>query len=282
MIKLPTPRLGLFVLASTVCLGLSVLRAADHADSPTAANDASGDLNDVFFFLDPNDNTRVILAMTTRGFLVPSEAVNMGIFDPKIIYRFNLEGTGDATADATISVTFGPRTSSSVAQTATVRMVQGSNTVFQFNAPATNPTLNPTPPTRVVTTDANSGVSFFAGEVDDPFTFDIPAFSRFVASVLAGAPDGSHFNRGRDSFAGYNTMSIALSLPRALLPQANNVVGVYGTTLRADVSALVGNLSTRGKVEAGENVLITGVIVTGTASKRVIVRGIGPASPRKG
>jgi hypothetical protein len=67
----------LFALYGVIFLSFHNARAADHGDSPTASNDASADINDVFFFLDPNDNGRVILCMTTRGFLVPSEAVNM-------------------------------------------------------------------------------------------------------------------------------------------------------------------------------------------------------------
>jgi Domain of unknown function (DUF4331) len=256
------------------------VRAADHGDSPTASNDPSADINDVFLFLDPNDNSRVVMEMTTRGFLVPSEAVNMGIFDPKLVYRLIIEETGDVIPDARIDVTFAPRTTTSAGQMATVKMTQGANTVFQFSAPATNPTLNPTPPAQVVTTDPSSGVSFFAGEVDDPFFFDIPAFSRFVAAVRAGTPNpAAAFTRGRDSFAGYNTMAFALSIPKALLPSANGVIGVEGLTLRVDpqFGAALGNLATRGPVEGGSKVLIGGLIVSGTDSKRVIIRGIGPS-----
>ena len=159
-------------------------------------------------------------------------------------------------------------------------MVRGANTVFDFVAPATNPSLSSTAsPTFVVTTDAASGVKFFAGEVDDPFFFDIPAFSRFVASVLAGTPDPTLFNRARDSFAGYNTMAFSLSIPKTLLPSFTNVTGLAAQTLRPDLRAVtnLGNLSTRGRVTQGENVLIGGMIVTGSMTKRVIIRAIGPS-----
>ena len=272
----------LLLLLAAIGLNATTVRAADHGDAPNASNDQSADINDVYFFLDPTDNNKVILAMTTRGFIVPSEAVNFGIFDPKVVYRFLIEGTGDTVPDATIDVTYSPRVSNTAGQNATVKFIQGGNTVFQFTAPATAPATTPTSPARIVTTDPASGVGFFGGLVDDPFTFDIVGFNRFVASVLAGTPDGSHLNRGRDSFAGYNTMVTALSIPKTRLPNANNVIGVYGTTLRADVDGLVGNLSTRGEVEGGENVLIAGVIITGTAPKRVLIRGIGPSLGAKG
>ena len=259
---------------------IQTVRAADHGDAPNASNNASADLNDVFFFLDPNDNNRVVIEMTVRGFIVPSEAVNMGIFDSKLIYRFLVEGTGDAVADANIDVTFTPRTTNTSAQLATVRMTQGATKVFEFTAPATNPSLNATPPAQVVTTDSASGVSFFAGEVDDPFFFDIPAFSRFVAAVRAGTPNpAAAFIRGRDSFAGYNTMSIALSIPKVLLPNANNVIGVAGATIKADpLPSQARNLSTRGSVEGGLKVLIGGLIISGNGPKKVLIRGIGPSS----
>src|SRR5207302_1617492 len=61
----------------------------------------------------------------------------------------------------------------------------------------------------------------------------IPAFNRFTASVLAGAPDISFLSRGRDTFAGYNIQMIVLSVPAALLKgSAGNVIGVSATTLR--------------------------------------------------
>jgi hypothetical protein len=41
--------------------------------------------------------------------------------------------------------------------------------------------------------------------------------------------------------------------------------------------SVVGNISTRLRVETGDNVLIGGFIVTGTQPKRVIVRAIGPS-----
>jgi hypothetical protein len=188
--------------------------AADHGDGPGVAVDRSADLNDAFLFLDPNDNSRVILAVTVNGFIVPSEAVNFGVFDHNLRYRFELEANGDPIPDGFIDVFFSEKvTSGSNPQTATIK-----STLFKsFTAKTTNPTLNPTPPDPVITTDQDTGIQFFAGLVDDPFFFDIPAFNRFVASVQAGQPNPGFFNRGRDSFAGYNTLSIAMSIPVSLL-----------------------------------------------------------------
>lgn len=259
-------------------LAPALVRAADHGDSPSSSNNASADLGDLFLFLDPNDNNRVVLEVTVRGFIVPGEAVNMAVFDPDVTYQLGIESTGDAEPDAAITVNFSPKTSTS-AQVATVRMFNGESKVFEFSAPATAASLAGTAPTQVVTTDSASGVSFYAGEVDDPFFFDIPAFGAFIASVRAGSPDPTLFNRGRDTFAGYNIMSIALNMPKALLPNAQNVVGVEAQTFRADKHpvTLLANLSARGKVGTSGEELIGGVIISGTSLKRAIVRAIGPS-----
>lgn len=255
--------------------------AADHGDSPSSSNNAAADLGDLYFFLDPGDNNRLVIECTVRGFIVPGEAVNMAIFDPDVIYRFGLEETGDTAPDAFIDVTFSPK-SSTGGQIATVRMTRGSTTIFQFSAPATVSTVSPAPPAPVITT--TGGVSFFAGETDDPFFFDIPAFGRFVASVRAGSPDPSTFKRGRDTFAGYNIMTIALSFPKSMLNSSNGIVGAEALTFRADQHPLTlfANMSTRGRVAADPDVLIGGLIVTGTQVKRVGLRGIGPSLKSKG
>lgn len=202
--------------------------AADHADSPLVSNDRGSDLGDTYLFVDPTDSTKVVIAMTVQGFIVPGEAVNFVGFDPNVRYRFELETTGDARADKFIDVRFSPRTAANAPQTATVTLPNNRS----FTAPTTVPTLATTPPPFVVTPDSASGADFFAGEVDDPFFFDIPAFSRFRASVLAGAPDPTQFERGRDTFAGYNTMAIAVRVPVALLGLAGTTLGVNSVAQR--------------------------------------------------
>lgn len=226
-------RFGCAILAAGALLPSAPLRAADHGDGPVASNDQAADLGDVFAFVDPNDFGRVVVAMTTRGFIVPSEAGNFGIFDPTLVYRFDLETTGDAVPDGSITVTFSPRTSGSVAQTATVTVkYNASATPVVFTAPCTNPSLADVAPAQVVTEDQASGIRFFAGPTDDPFFFDIVGFNRFVASVLAGSPNLANFNRARDSFAGYNCMSIAISLNKRRFRAAGGVLGVSAATLR--------------------------------------------------
>lgn len=206
------------------------IHAADHAESTSVGADTNADIADTFAFLDPNDNSRVILAVDVAGFIVPSEMLNLGFFSPEVVYQLQVENTGDATPDLFINVTFSPQTSRSTPQTATINFSNGTT----FTAPTTLPTFNPAPNPFVVTTDPTSQVKFFAGLTDDPFFFDIVGFNRFVSSIQTGSPDPTRLQRARDSFAGYNVHMIALSVPASLIRgnPGNNVIGVNGVTLK--------------------------------------------------
>ena len=228
--------LGLTAALAALLLWASGARAADHGDAPIAGAHRSTDIADVYAFLDPNDNTRLVIVFNVGGFIVPGEAANFGFFDPALRFRLELETTGDARPDMDIEYRFEPRTgAASAPQRVTVELPSGR----RFQAMTTASTTGPTPNPQVITEDRKSGARFFAGLVDDPFFFDIPAFGAFVSSVRAGTPNPALLQRGRDSFAGYNCMSMALSLPLSQLklrPTKGNrngtVVGVAGIVER--------------------------------------------------
>jgi hypothetical protein len=241
-----TSRCALGLLAA-ITLGPVTARSADHAEAPLVESDQAADIADVYTFLDPNDNSKVILAFDVHGFIVPGENGNLSGFDHDVLFRFNIENTGDATPDKYIYVNFDAQTSRSLPQTAYISIPANKDEKNPFKksnkkdgsinltAPTTvSSATSPTAATPVVTTDAATGISFFAGLTDDPFFFDVPAFNRFVGSVLGGSPDVSLLSRGRDTFAGYNVQMIALSVPVSLLkgPASNNIIGVSATTLR--------------------------------------------------
>ena len=215
-------------------LATASARAADHGDAPNIDNDSGADIADVFAFLDPNDNTRVIIIGTVHGFIVPGEAGNFAAFDPLVRYRFEIEQTGDAKPDSFITLRFSERTGGTDPQTATITLDLKGHKSGSYTAPTTPVSFSATPPAQVLTRNRKNKIEFFAGEADDPFFFDIPAFQRFVASVRAGSPNPAVFSRGRDSFAGYNVLGIAFSFPIDLIRGAadNNVIGVSMTTAR--------------------------------------------------
>ncbi len=238
MISSRSKRMALGALALTIIVSILLtpaprLDAADHGDAPFVAQDQGADIADVFIFLDPNDNNKVILAVTIHGFIVPNEAVNFGVFDPNIRYRFELEKTGDPKPEGFIDVRFSPKDQAATqAQTATINFSGFANN-RTFTALTTVPNLNEVGPTPTITTDAPSGVSFCALLVDDPFNFDITGFGRFAAAKRAGNPNAAQFlQRGRDSFAGYNVLAIVLSVPKSLFNLAGNKLGVHFASQR--------------------------------------------------
>ncbi|MES2570494.1 MAG: DUF4331 family protein [Verrucomicrobiota bacterium] len=224
------------ILATTIAP--SPLHASDHGDAPAVAGDQAADIADLYFFREKDvsstESDHVVIVGTFRGFIVPAEALNFTVFDPTIKYRFQIENTEDEKPDAFIDVTFSEKLeSASKEQTATVVISGAAGIKGKFTAKTAKATLDATIPANYFPTtaqklkDAKSGadsqIEFFAGEVDDPFFFDIPGFVRFRDAVLRGeATAGNFLSRGRDSFAGYNLLTVAFKLPASLLKNAKS------------------------------------------------------------
>jgi hypothetical protein len=214
------------------------VHAADHGDAPLVAHDQAADIGDVYFFLDPNDNSQVILAVTTHGFIVPFENANLGFFDNLVRYHFQIENTGDAQGDLFIDVTFSKQTSRTARQTATIAFSGACGPALacpaQFSVPdattLSSGSAEVAPPQKI--SDFGPGLKLFAGLTDDPFFFDGPAELLYRASRFANVTDPSVFGRKRDAFAGYNILTLALRIPRAVLEGIPNLA-CFGTSAPA-------------------------------------------------
>jgi uncharacterized Zn-binding protein involved in type VI secretion len=71
----------------------------------------------------------------------------------------------------------------------------------------------------------------------------------------------------------------------AVVRGKNGAIGiglVEAYDLDGTVNSRLGNVSTRGRVDAGDNVMIGGVIVMGSTSSRVVFRAIGPSLASSG
>lgn len=217
------------------------IEASDHIDAPILAQDKAADLNDVYAFLDPNDNSQVVIVFTTNPFLLSSEAIGQVIFDHNLRYQIQIENTGDARPDRFLNVTFSQGVGRLEPQEATIRLPDRR----RFKAPTTPASQEDTPFPPRITTDRDSGVRFFAGQAEDPFFLDNTAANRFVLSSLPnrgtaenpgrggpGNPDRSVLQRGRDTYAGFNTLVTVLSVPAAMLRGTSNEIGFNVVTQR--------------------------------------------------
>ncbi len=279
----------------------SSVSASDHIDGPQLAQDHASDINDMWFFLNPNDNSRVVMIMTINPFLISSEIIGQAIFDQNIRYRFEIENNGDATPDIYFDVKFtrglGRETGAQIAtiQPSVANPPIETRNPFPrerpFNAPTNIPrqgtNTNDTEPAELnVTTDSFNDIRFFAGVADDPFFLDNTAANRFVLSSIrnpgnpdrsifanrAGfnATDGSNANAdnqiggqlfgqsralgqnqgaGRDTYAGFNTLLIALDVPVSLIRSGGNELGLNGVTQRQQTQTV----GTDGQVRGSGN-----------------------------
>ncbi len=228
-----TRRYCSLVAAAAVALPLLAATrsdASDHIDSPNITHDRSSDLTDTYAFLDPNDNDQVVLIMSTQGFVVSGEHFGMCIFDHNLRYRFEIENTGDAKPDLFIDVKYSKGLGREKTQTATI-MLPGER---EFTAETTKGTQEYDAPELVVTVDKETGAKFFGGPADDPFFLDDTGANRLVGSVLKGNPKKSLLGErgGRDTYAGFNTMITAVSVPAKMLRGDSNIIGVNAVAQR--------------------------------------------------
>ncbi len=228
-------KLSFALRAASLLLAFSApnsLRASDHIDSPVITQDRGADIADTYAFLDPNDNSRVVLIMSTQGFLVSGEHFGMCIFDHNLRYRFEIENTGDAKPDAFIDVTYSKGLGREKTQTATIKLPGGET----FEAQTTMGTQEYVAPELDIQTDKESGAKFFAGPADDPFFLDDTGANRLVASAIKnpGHPKTSVLSErgGRDTYAGFNTMITAISVPAKMLRGDSEVIGINSVTQR--------------------------------------------------
>jgi Divergent InlB B-repeat domain len=91
-----------------------------------------------------------------------------------------------------------------------------------------------------------------------------------VVSITATANPGFHFINWSGNVANPTSSSTTVVMNQAQTVTANFAVGATST---------LANISTRLRVEAGDNLLIGGFIVTGTQDKKVIIRALGPCLP---
>ena len=227
------PVLSAFAVATAVVVWLAPpaqVIASNHIDSPISTQERGANITDHWAFLDPNDNTKIVLVMGTQGFIIPGEHFGMSIFDPSLRYRWMISNSGNARPNKYIDVTYAPGVGRGTGQLAAIDLPNGQH----FTANTTIATQTPEAMPPEITTDPASGVKFFAGVMDDPFFLDDTGANLFGASVLSGHPDPSLIGKrgGRDTYAGFNTLITAIELPVSMLKGSGSKIGFETATQR--------------------------------------------------
>lgn len=151
--------------------------------------------------------------------------------------------------DRFVDVTYSRGLGRQTPQMATIRLPDDQS----FTAPTTIATQEYRPPAPVITTNRATEVTFFGGNADDPFFLDDTGANRLVASSIAN-PGNSNKSLlgergGRDTYAGFNTLITAISVPAAMLRGNSNVIGINSVTQRQRNQWVLENGQVRGSGE---------------------------------
>jgi hypothetical protein len=209
--------------------------ASDHQDTPEVELNPRMDINDVYAF--PNASAdRVALIMTTSSPIAGQSAS----FDPDLLYQFKIDNTGDAVEDLVFQVTFDNGVGA--AQRYTVRgpvapMMTGTKSAVVTSGPVVTGTVGSIG-------GSSTATQVFAGLRADPFVIDLEQFFNIVpdrrpsTGPLSGpaTPTATAFRTpGVDFLRPFNTLAIAIELPKSLLQSSTAATanfGLWGTISR--------------------------------------------------
>lgn len=233
-------RTTLAAVLSLGCLTLNQsLTAADHREAPAVNGAGEGDIIDVYTFLDPKDDSRIVMIMGVNPFAVPA-VLGSYKFSPDFLYQFKVDRTGDALEDFVVQVLFDGTSGSSQ----TYRVYVGAPEAG--SAGALNKTLSRAPSLegsvgQVVTAGS---MQAFAGLREDPFVFDVGQLNRILSGqqdvfrqvttpvpaigTLRGRPIRANGTSGIDSFGGFSASYIAVSFPKSMI-SSSGIVNIWGT-----------------------------------------------------
>jgi hypothetical protein len=261
---------------------------ANHREAPITALDHKADITDVYAFVSYADPTKVTLMFGVDPLLEPGNGPNWFPFDPEILYEIKVDNDFDAKEDITFKFRFAteqrlpgvfqvyvgsgsggvlvpPQIDSfddpglGMRQTYTVSMLrQGSGTTKIMNddgSPFFVVPANVGPRTMKYgdlfdegTYHLASGVSVFAGTVDDPFWIDLGAAfdtANLRIAILGDTEEFANYNVAPDEVAGYAVNYIAIEVPIAMLTgtgaiepadSPNATIGVWATTSRRQIT----------------------------------------------
>lgn len=225
-------------LALAAAVGVvGALDASDHQDTPEVELNPRMDINDVYAFPGATDD-RLVLAMTTSSPLTPSASANAA-FDPNLLYQLKIDNDGDAAEDLVLQFTFsGSGSSQRVTMRGPARPVRtGIMNVLVEQQPTMTGAIN-------TVHGSAGGVQLFAGVRDDPFFIDLEQFFRIVPdrkpatgplSQLPATPTATSFrsaSQAVDFLRGLNGLAIVVELPKAMLLDGGDRIGVWATVSR--------------------------------------------------
>jgi len=223
---------------------------ADHRDGSLIVIDPAADLADVYAFLNPNDPTKVVLALTVNPFQAPG---NSQYFSPDVLYQFKIDnGSGkdgmgplDAVEDLVIQATFTKANDDQKFSIIGPVKPKKAGTLNALAKLGKDQTAISGPANGSTFVDS-TGVKVFAGLREDPFFFDL-VFGEKAAGVIQGPPVALR-TPALDFFAGFNVSILAVQVPvDSIKGKGSNSVKIWATTSRSSSTKRSGKDATDDK-----------------------------------
>jgi sulfur relay (sulfurtransferase) complex TusBCD TusD component (DsrE family) len=132
---------------------------------------------------------------------------------------------------------------------------------------------------------------YYRGSISGKSSSDVVGIVAIDAEIFVYASDGKNSDVGGGTITSAGTFSFKTTAGNTIAGTVDPVSGFITATISGNISGNIQaassgggavsdgslrNLSTRGQVGTGANVLITGFVVGGTASKNVLIRAVGP------
>lgn len=149
-----------------------------------------------------------------------------------------------------------------------------------YNTPLTLPVITTQPQSRNVTVGQDATLSIELNGAPPPppsellqyaWTMDPPSASE---EFLFTQPDGN-IALGTAQLSDAGTYRVRVESPQGEV--ISNAATIAVSPVSINPSTRLGSISTRGFADVGDNALIVGFAIGGTETRRVLVRGIGPA-----
>ena len=192
-------------LAALIMLNPTSAIAADHTDSPAAADDPAADIADLYVW--HTEDERLVSVLTFAGLTGAGEPAS---YDDEMLYGIHIDRDGDNVSDHDIWFRFGEDTA-------------GNWGVMASGLPGeTDPLIGAVDEVL----DSDAGAQVFAGPREDPFFFDFEGFTDTLATGTLS------FDAERDSFMGTNVTALVVEMDLAAVADGATSLSMWATSRR--------------------------------------------------
>ncbi len=205
-------RLKISLIFCLLLSGALFFISADHIDAP-AVTDGTSDVTDFYAFESKENSANMVFAINLQGLLSPNNT-SSATFDENVLIEVNIDNDADNVEDLVIQMiprdgkmyAFGPYAPGTTGKSSTIDDTMDPIIVdiTAYGADAAIGTLD--------------GKKLFAGPRDDPFFFDLGAYSAILGGTASGFSDP-----GADTFAGTNVLSVVVEVPKSSLGTGDSV-----------------------------------------------------------